>query len=242
VSALEGRTALVTGASRGIGLAIADALEADGALVVRVARSVASRDSEVGLLRRTGGVDRRIELRCDVTLEHEVQRLAETVRETIGAPDILVNNAGSFLLKPVTHTTAEEFRQQLEVNLVGAFLVARALLPPMAARGGGHVVTLGSVADHQAFPGNAAYAASKYGLRGLHQTLRAEFAESRIRFTLISPGPTDTTLWDPIDPDRRDDLPSRDRMLQADDVAEAVRFAVTRPPRMTVELMRVMPT
>ena len=242
MSALEGRTALVTGASRGIGLAIADALEADGALVVRVARGVAPRDSEVALLRPTGGVDRRIELRCDVTLEHEVQRLTETVRETIGAPDILVNNAGAFVLKPLAETTAEEFRRQVEVNLVGAFLVARAMVPPMARREAGHVVTIGSIADHRAFAGNAGYAASKFGLRGLHETLRAEFAGSGLRFTLISPGPTDTTLWDPVEPDRRDDLPSRARMLQAGDVADAVRFAVTRPPRANVELLRLMPT
>jgi NAD(P)-dependent dehydrogenase (short-subunit alcohol dehydrogenase family) len=240
VSPLEGRTALVTGASRGIGLAVADALEADGALVVRVARSLEPRSGQVELLRRTGGVDRRIELRCDVTLEHEVRSLAATVHETIGAPDILVNNAGAFVLKPLAEMTAEEFRRQLDVNLTGAFLVARALVPAMAARGG-HVVTIGSVADHRAFPGNAGYVASKFGLRGLHQTMRAEFGDRPLRFTLISPGPTDTTLWDPIDPDRRDDLPDRDRMLQAGDVAEAVRFAVTRPARANVELLRLMP-
>jgi len=146
------------------------------------------------------------------------------------------------VLKPLAETTAEEFRRQVEVNLVGAFLVARAMVPPMARREAGHVVTIGSIADHRAFAGNAGYAASKFGLRGLHETLRAEFAGSGLRFTLISPGPTDTTLWDPVEPDRRDDLPSRARMLQAGDVADAVRFAVTRPPRANVELLRLMPT
>lgn len=241
MSALDGRTALVTGASRGIGLAVADRLEAAGALVLRVARSLQPRDSEVALLRRTGGVDRRIELRCDLTLEHDVRRLVDTVRATIGAPDVLVNNAGAFLLKPAADTTAEEFRHQLEVNLTGAFLVLRALLPPMTDRGGGHVVTIGSIADHAALPGNAAYAASKFGLRGLHETLRAEYAGRGVRFTLISPGPTDTSLWDPVDPDRRDDLPDRARMLQAGDVAEAVWFAVSRPARANVELLHLMP-
>lgn len=240
MTTLDGRTALVTGASRGIGLAVADALEQAGALVIRVSRSVEARADEVSLLRRTGGVDRRIELRCDVALEHEVQRLAETVRETIGAPDILVSNAGAFLLKPFAETTAEEFRHQLDVNLTGAFLVYRALLPLMAPRGG-QVVTIGSIADHAALPGNAGYAASKFGLRGLHETLRAEYAGTALRFTLVSPGPTDTSLWDPVDPDRRPDLPNRDAMLRADDVAEAVRFAVTRPPRATVESLRIMP-
>jgi NAD(P)-dependent dehydrogenase (short-subunit alcohol dehydrogenase family) len=241
VSELEGRTALVTGASRGIGLAVADALEGAGALVVRVARGVEPRDSEMALLRRTGGVDRRIELKCDVSLEHDVLRLAETVRRTIGAPDILVNSAGAFVLRPLADTTAEEFRRQLDVNLAGAFLVLRAMVPAMAARGG-HVVTIGSIADYAAYPGNAGYAASKFGLRGLHETVRAEYAGSGLRFTLVSPGPTDTSLWDEVDPDRRDDLPSRARMLQASDVADAVRFAVTRPPRANVELLRLMPT
>jgi NADP-dependent 3-hydroxy acid dehydrogenase YdfG len=173
-------------------------------------------------------------------LEHEVLRLAETVRGTIGAPDILVNNAGAFVLKPLPETTAEEFRHLLDTNLTGAFLVARALVPGMAERGG-HVVTMGSVADHRAFPGNAGYAASKFGLRGLHETLRAEFAGTRLRFTLISPGPTDTSLWDPVDPGRGSGLPSRARMLRAGDVADAVRFAVTRPDGVNVELMRLMP-
>ncbi|MEX1050107.1 MAG: SDR family oxidoreductase, partial [Gemmatimonadales bacterium] len=88
--------------------------------------------------------------------------------------------------------------------------------------------TIGSIVDYQGFPGNAAYAASKWGVRGLHEVARAEVAGSGVRFTLISPGPTDTPLWDPIDPDRRPDLPNRDAMLRPEEVAEAVRFVVTR--------------
>jgi NAD(P)-dependent dehydrogenase (short-subunit alcohol dehydrogenase family) len=240
VSALAGRVAVVTGASRGIGRAIAEALEGAGAQVVRVARTP-SPERPLDGLRRTGGVDRRIELIADIAEESDVGRVADTILTTVGPPDILVNNAGIFLLKPIAETTAVEFRRQLEVNVLGAFIVARAFVPAMAKRGG-HVVTIGSVADHVAFPGNAAYAASKFGLRGLHETLKAEFAGRGLRFTLISPGPTDTTLWDPVDPDRRSDLPDRAAMLQPADVADAVLFAVTRPPRATIELLRVMPT
>lgn len=237
---LAGRTVLVTGASRGIGRAIADLFEREGALVVRVARTVSGETPLEGI-RKSGGRDRRVELRADVTLESDVQRLAETVLGTLGAPDVLVNNAGAFLLKPVADTTAEEFRHQLDVNIVGSFLMLRAFLPAMAERGG-HVVTIGSVADHVGFPGNAAYGASKYGLRGLHEALKAEYAGKGIRLTLISPGPTDTSLWDPVNPARRDDLPDRAGMLQPTDVADAVLFTVTRPERANVELLRLMPS
>jgi NADP-dependent 3-hydroxy acid dehydrogenase YdfG len=230
VTGLAGRTAVVTGASRGIGLAVADALEAEGARVVRVSRSAGSPE-------RTGS---RIEIRCDVTREQDVGRLARQVEQAIGAPDILVSNAGAFVLKPVVEMTADEFRRQVDTNLTGTFLVARALIPLMTRRGG-HVVIMGSVADRQAFAGNAGYVASKFGLRGLHLTLKAEFAGSPIRFTLVSPGPTDTALWDPVDPDRRDDLPKRAAMLRPGDVADAVRFAVTRPARVSVDELRLMP-
>jgi NAD(P)-dependent dehydrogenase (short-subunit alcohol dehydrogenase family) len=237
---LAGKTALVTGASRGIGRAIADLFESEGAVVVRVARTAAD-ESPRDALRKSGGHDRRIELKCDITLESDVRRLAETVLGTVGAPDVLVSNAGAFLLKPAAETSAEEFHHQLDVNVVGGFLILRAFLPAMLERGG-HVVTVGSVADHIGFPGNVAYGASKYGLRGLHEALRAEYAGKGVRMTLISPGPTDTSLWDPVNPERRDDVPDRAGMLQANDVAEAVLFVVTRPERANVELLYLMPS
>jgi NAD(P)-dependent dehydrogenase (short-subunit alcohol dehydrogenase family) len=237
---LAGKTALVTGASRGIGRAIADLFEREGAVVVRVARTT-SGESPAEAARKSGGRDRRVEIKCDVTLESDVRRLADTVLGTVGAPDVLVNNAGAFLLKPAAETTAEEFRQQLDVNVIGGFLVLRAFLPAMAQRGG-HVVTIGSVADHVAFPGNAAYGASKFGLRGLHEALRVEFAGQGLRMTLISPGPTDTSLWDPVNSAHLHDVPERAGMLQATDVAEAVLFAVTRPERANVELLHLMPS
>lgn len=228
MSALAG-AALVTGASRGIGLAVAEALQGAGARVVRLARTLADRD------------DGFFDLRCDVTVPDEVSRAIGCVLERVGVPRIVVNNAGAFLLKPLVDTTPEEFQQQLAVNVVAPFLVTRALLPHLVRVGEGHIVTIGSIADHQAFRGNAAYGASKYGLRGLHEVLAAEVAGTGIRTSLVSPGPTDTRLWDPIDPDRRDDLPQRADMLQPEDVADAVLFVVTRPHRAMIDLLRVSP-
>ena len=196
----------MTGASRGIGLAIAESFDREGAHVVRVARTL-----------KPG---------YDVTREADVDRLAASLRTEGRVPDILVNNAGSFLLKPLVDTTPAEFRAQLETNLVGPFLVLRAFVPAMRVRGSGHIVTIGSVADHVALPGNAAYGASKHGLRALHDVLTLELKGSGIRTTLISPTATDTSLWDAVDRCANPGLPERSSMLRPEDVALQVIQAV----------------
>lgn len=227
---LFGRTAVVAGASRGIGLAIAEELQGAGAHVVRLARSVHDAEHE-----------RRTDLRCDVTKPEDVRRVARRVFRARGAPDILVNNAGAFLLKPLADTTPVEFAGQLAANVVGPFVVLRAFLPAMIQRGRGLVVTIGSIADHTAFPGNVAYAAGKYGVRGLHEVLVVELAGTGVRATLVSPGPTDTELWDPVDPDSRPGFTKRRQMLRAEDVAEAVLFVATRPDRVAIPEFRIVP-
>ncbi len=228
---LSGHIALVTGASRGIGLAIAEALCGAGLHVVRLARSLEDASSP-----------QRTDLRCDVTREDDVDRAVDTVIKKIGAPDIVVNNAGSFLLKPLIETTWIEFANQISVNLTASFLVLRRLLPALLLKGDAHIVTIGSVADHVAYPGNAAYGASKFGLRGLHEVLSAELHDTNIRTTLISPGPTDTRLWNGLVSENVEDLPDRAEMLQPTDVAEAVLFALTRSPRANIDVLRITPT
>jgi NAD(P)-dependent dehydrogenase (short-subunit alcohol dehydrogenase family) len=134
-----------------------------------------------------------------------------------------------------------DFDAQVAINLRAAFAMARAFLPMLRDAGQGIFVTIGSVADHIGFPENAAYAASKYGLRGLHETLLAEFRGTGVRLTLISPGPTDTDLWAPFDPDRREGFPRRVDMLRPADVADAVLFVATRPPHVLVDWLRLGP-
>lgn len=228
---LTGKVALVTGASRGIGLAVADALRAAGAHVARLARSLSDASG-----------DRLTDVRCDVTRPADVERAVGRVVGELGVPDALVNNAGIFFVKPLEQTSADDFTAALATNLTGPFLLARALVPRMVERGSGHLVTIGSISDYIAFPGSTAYAATKFGVRGMHEVIRAETARSGVRTTLISPGPVDTDIWDAVDPDAKPGFTKRKDMLRVEDIAEAVLFAVTRPARVAITEIRLLPT
>jgi NADP-dependent 3-hydroxy acid dehydrogenase YdfG len=203
---LTGQKAIVTGGTRGIGAAIVESLRAAGCQVVPVARS--SADGFTG----------------DVTRQDDVDRLAREFD-----PDILVNAAGAFDLAPVAETTPTAFDTMLATNLRGPFLLIRAFLPRMLARSSGFIVSIGSIAGRQAFPGNAAYSASKFGLRGLHAVLDAELKGTGVRATLVEPAATDTPLWHAIDRQRNPGLPEPGAMLQPQAVADAVLYVLTRP-------------
>jgi NAD(P)-dependent dehydrogenase (short-subunit alcohol dehydrogenase family) len=228
---LAGKIAVVTGASRGIGLAVADELRSAGAHVVRLARSLSD-----------GSGERETTIRCDVTRPDEVERALQRVIAEVGVPDIVVNSAGVFYVKPLAETTPAEFTETISVNLTGPFLVARALLPRLVQCGSGHVVTIGSSSDHIAYAGNSAYAASKYGIRGMHEVMTMELANTGVRTTLVSPGAVDTDMWNAIDPDSKPGFRKRKDMMRPEDVAEAVLFAVTRDARVTVTEIRLAPT
>jgi NADP-dependent 3-hydroxy acid dehydrogenase YdfG len=229
------KTAVVTGASKGIGLAIARALAADGFRVAMLARSadtLAARAQEIG--------DRALPISCDVTDHGALDAATARVTETFGGPPgVLVNNAGFFSLATVDATRIEDFRASLEVNLVAPFRFVRAFLAAMCERGSGHVVSIGSISDRVAFPENAAYSASKFGQRGLHEVLRAELKGTGVRATLISPAAVDTPLWDPVDPDSRPGFTPRHAMLRPDAVAAAVMFVVSQPADVNVDELRL---
>ena len=229
---LDGRVAVVTGASRGIGLATARALAGAGARVAMLARSAAPLDAaarEIGALA----------VPCDIADERAVHEALRRVTSEAGDPEILVNNAGVFHLAPFERTTGADLRRTLDVNLVAPFLLTRAVLAGMRDARRGHIVTIGSIADRATFPENAAYAASKFGARAVHQVLREELRGTGVRATLVSPGPTDTPLWDAVGPDDRAGFTPRSRMLSAADVADAVLFAVTRADDVNVDELRL---
>jgi NADP-dependent 3-hydroxy acid dehydrogenase YdfG len=221
---IPGKSALVTGGSRGIGFAIASALQREGAHVTMVARDRAQ------LARAAQHISAQSRV-VDVADAEAVQRLAA---ELPGTPDILVNSAGAFELAPLAETSIESFDRQIAVNLRGVFLLVRTFLPEMLARGSGHIVTIGSVAGRQAFPANGAYSASKFGVRGLHAVLQEELRGTGVRATLIEPAATDTELWMPIDRDRYTTLPETQSMLSPAAVAQAVLYALNQAPDVTV--------
>jgi NAD(P)-dependent dehydrogenase (short-subunit alcohol dehydrogenase family) len=230
---LKGKTVLVTGASRGIGLAVAREMAGAGAWVGMVARG---RDELARAAADVGGHA----IPADVSTPEGVHAVASYVAELLGdAPDVVVASAGAFSLAPLAATDPADFDRMLAANLRGPFLLVRAFLPAMLARGHGQVINIGSVAGRAAFARNGAYSASKFGLRGLHEVLLEELRGTGVRATLVEPGATDTPLWDPLDPDHDPGLPPRSAMLRPEDVARVVLFAASQPRHVTIPVVAV---
>ncbi|MDQ6690470.1 MAG: SDR family oxidoreductase [Gemmatimonadota bacterium] len=235
MSSLSGRAAVVTGASSGIGAGIAEALASEGVRVFMLARH------EARLKKRSAYLKGSIPVVCDVTKPESVEKAAkQIVKELKGAPDILVNNAGIFGVSIVEETPTEFFIDTINTNLVGPFLLLRSFLGDMKKRKNGHVVTIGSVADRTIFTGNAAYSAAKFGVRAVHEVLRAELRGSGVRATLISPAATDTDIWGTVTTSDPAGAPHSKRpMLDRADVVGAVMFALSQPERVNIDELRL---
>ena len=235
MSGLSGKTAVVTGASRGIGAGIAEALGAAGVRVALVART------EAKLKERAARIRESIAIQCDVTDPKSVEAATRRIEKELGdSPDILVNNAGIFSVAVAEETTAEAFLDIVNTNLVGPFLFVRAFLGGMKKRQAGHIVTIGSVADRTIYTGNAAYSAAKFGLRAVHEVLRAELRGTGVRATIISPAATNTEIWNTVTVTDPVSKPHSKRpMLEPQDVVEAVLFALTRSQRVNVDELRL---
>ena len=229
--ALAGKTAVVTGASRGIGSRLAEALAESGARVVLLART------EAALKERSAQIKNSIAIAADVTDPRSVERAADRIVSELGrAPDILVNNAGIFSIAAVEETTAQTFIDTINTNLVGPFLLVRSVLGDMKKRKSGHVVTIGSVADRTIYAGNVAYGAAKYGLRAMHEVMRNELRGTGVRATLISPASTDTEIWKSVTTPASE---GKAALLSPEDVVAAVMFAATQPDRVNIDELRL---
>jgi NADP-dependent 3-hydroxy acid dehydrogenase YdfG len=228
-------TAVITGGSQGIGAALARRCVAEGlrvALVARTAAPLHALAAELGSLASAHP--------CDLTNADAVASVAQDIASSFGGPpDTLVNNAGLFALATVESMSPADFAAVVHTNLTAPFLLTRAFLPAMRTRGRGTVVTLGSIADRNVFPENGAYAASKYGLRALHEAMRMELRGSGVRTILVSPGPVDTPLWDAVQPETRAGFTPRASMLAAADVADAIWYAMSRPASVNIDELRL---
>ena len=213
---LDGKVALVTGASGGIGAAVARSLHEAGAAV--------------GLLSRRGedlGLERALGIACDVRDRGDVERATAEVVERFGALHIAVANAGVGSYGPFLELDPGELEAMIDVNLKGTLYTAAATLPHLIESGEGDFVSLASVAGVRAFPGEAVYNASKFGQVGFTRALDHELRERGVRATSIAPGGVHTEFA--IGAGREHGDPELDRMMSAEDVAEVVLFAVTRP-------------
>ncbi len=230
----ERKVGVVTGASRGIGLAIADRLAATGFDVAISARGKAQLRAVQKKLSRS--TTRVLALRCDVREEESVTEFFAVVKREFGHLDVLVNNAGyAGPLKDIADTSVQLWRDNLDTNLTGTFLCTRAALPLM--RRGGTIVNNLSVGAKGYFPQMGAYIASKHGVMGFTLTLREELRPKGIRVIALMPGATDTELWKQFWPDA-----PRARMMSPDSVASAVVNAVLLPANATVEELVITPT
>ncbi|HZD93127.1 MAG TPA: SDR family oxidoreductase, partial [Candidatus Sulfotelmatobacter sp.] len=214
MSSLSGKTALVTGAGRGIGAAIAINLAGLGATTIVCGRTLARLQHTAGQIRSAGGQGEAIA--CDVADWKSVSGLAERVQKSFGRLDILVNNAGIGSFAGPLHTMPlEKWDEIFNTNLRGVFYMIRAFAPVLIAAGGGDIVNISSLAGKNPLPNGAAYGASKWGLNGLSYSVAEELRSHNIRVSVVSPGSTHTEF-------SPHEGKSPDKMLMPEDVAHAV--------------------
>jgi NADP-dependent 3-hydroxy acid dehydrogenase YdfG len=239
---LEGRVAVVTGASSGIGEATVRALSDAGAAVALGARRAERLQEIADSLEGPALVQE-----ADVSDEEQARALIQRAHDELGGLDILVNNAGVMLLGPVSGADTDEWRRMITVNLLGLLYCTHAALPLLEAAGGGDVVNISSVAGRRADAGAAVYNMTKFGVHAFSEALRQEALHVGIRVTTVAPGFVDTELQghttNPLV--RRATERAREQIgevLRAEDVAEAILHAVTRPPHVCLNEVVVRPT
>ena len=231
---LEGKTALITGAGRGIGRAIARAFAAEGAAVALVARSRADLASVAAEVREAGG--RALAVPTDVTQDAAVESLVENVTGELGRLDILVTSAGAAAFGPVSGSKPADWDTMLSLNLRAVMLCCHAVLPVMMRQRSGLILNLSSIASKRALPGSAVYTATKAGVEAFSRVLAEEMRPHGVRVGVLIPGAVDTPIWDSMGA-----APPREKMLRAEDVARAAVLMATLPANASLEELTLLP-
>jgi clavulanate-9-aldehyde reducatase len=243
---LEGKVAAITGASSGIGEATALALAERGAAVALAARRGDRIEALAARIEDEGG--RAIALPTDVGDERQARAFVEHAYEHLGRLDVLVNNAGLMLLGGVEGADTEDWRRMVAVNVFGVLYCTHAALPVMREGGGGHIVNVSSVAGRRAALGAGVYNFTKFGLTGFSEALRQEALHMNVRVTVVEPGFVDTELQghnagNPMIMQAAEKMREKiGTVLRAEDIAEAIAYAVTQPPHVNVSEVLVVPT
>jgi len=227
---LTGKVAIVTGSTRGIGLAIAQRMVNEGASVVVSARTAA----EVAAVAEGLG-DRAIGIVCDVADPEACQRLVDEAVERLGRLDVLVNNAGFGIFKPIGEMTVDEWRRQIDVNLGGVFYLSKAALPHLTASGDGFIINIGSLASRNFFAGGTGYNASKAGLLGMTEAMMLDVRHDDVRVSIVMPGSVNTDFRG------KTRSPERSWPLEPDDCALAVMHLLEQPAGAHVSRIEMRP-
>ena len=232
---LAGKVALVTGAGRGIGRAIALAFADEGAAVVLVARSRADLATVAGEVReRANG--RVLAEPVDVTQDTAVEMLIERVVGDLGRLDVLVASAGTAAFGPVAESKPADWDAMLAVNLRATMVCCRAAVAPMMRQHSGTILTVASIAAKRVLPGSAVYTATKMAVIGFSRVLAEEMRPHGVRVGVLVPGAVDTPLWDTLGAG-----PPREKMLRPEDVARAAVLMATLPPHASLEELTLLP-
>ena len=242
---LKNKTAIITGASSGIGEATAHVLSEEGMNLVLAARREDRLNELKEKIESNGG--KAIVVKTDVTERDQVDNMAQKAKDKFGSIDILINNAGLMPLSLMKNLHVDEWDQMIDVNLKGVLYCIAAVLPTMRDQQNGHIVNISSVAGRKVMPGSAVYSATKFGVRAISEGLRQELSHSdNIRITAIEPGAVDTELMDTITDEEMKDLVEESfgniKTLESEDIAESIRYAVLQPARVDVSEILIMPT
>ncbi|MER9894804.1 SDR family NAD(P)-dependent oxidoreductase [Mesorhizobium sp. M0119] len=239
---LSGKIALVTGASSGIGEATALALAAEGATLAIAARRAERLDDLARRIRETGSAT--LPIAVDVTDEMQATAMVKRVQQEYGRLDMLLAVAVVGVAAPFRNTTPEEYRRMVDVNILGLLYPIHAALPSMQRQGAGHIVVVSSGTGRYIHP-SVVYSGTKHAVSAMAESLRREIGKDGIRVTCIEPGAVKTEFTHNMRADVRQAVEQRlgdMEQLESEDIAAAIRYAVTQPPRVNVNILTLYPT